>query len=148
MEDMSGIVVGIDGSGHSGRALEWAVREAAVRQAPLRVITVHPPVASYLGRNIDQPQDDAVSEKARTAARAQVEQILDRLGETRPPRIALDAISGSPAEELLRSAVDADLLVVGSRGSGGFARLVMGSVSSQVAHHAQCPVVIVPAAPQ
>ena len=51
---------------------------------------------------------------------------------------------GDPAEELVKASRDADLLVVGSRGSGGFARLLMGSVSSQVTHHAACPVVIIP----
>jgi nucleotide-binding universal stress UspA family protein len=57
----------------------------------------------------------------------------------------VDAVSGSPAEELLSATQDAELLVVGSRGAGGFARLVMGSVSSQVSHHAPCPVVVIPA---
>jgi len=51
---------------------------------------------------------------------------------------------GDAAEELVRASRDADLLVVGSRGSGGFAKLLVGSVSSQVTHHAACPVVIVP----
>ena len=52
--------------------------------------------------------------------------------------------AGDPAEELVKASRDADMLVVGSRGSGGFARLLMGSVSSQVTHHAACPVVIIP----
>ena len=51
---------------------------------------------------------------------------------------------GIPSQELLIAAKDADMLVVGSRGAGGFARLMLGSVSSQVTHHARCPVVIVP----
>ena len=51
--------------------------------------------------------------------------------------------TGDAAEELVKAANDADMLVVGSRGGGGFARLLMGSVSSQVVHHASCPVVVI-----
>lgn len=142
---MPGIVVGIDGSGHSERALEWATREAALRQVPLTVVTVHPPVVAYLGSALDHPEDQAVSERVRKAAREQTDKVLDRLEAGAPPQVTVDAVSGSPAEELLSAAQDADLLVVGSRGAGGFARLVMGSVSSQVSHHARCPVVVIPA---
>ena len=53
-------------------------------------------------------------------------------------------MSGLPAEELLSAARDADMIVVGSRGAGGFARLLMGSVSTQITHHALCPAVIIP----
>jgi nucleotide-binding universal stress UspA family protein len=142
---MAGIVVGIDGSGHSERALEWAAREAGLRQIPLRVITVHQPVVGYWGSAVDHPEDHALSEHVRKAAREQTDKVIDRLGESAPSQITIDAVSGSPAEELLRAAEDAELLVVGSRGTGGFARLVMGSISSQVSQHANCPVVVMPA---
>ena len=56
----------------------------------------------------------------------------------------MSVATGDVAEELVRASRDADMLVVGSRGSGGFARLLMGSVSSQVTHHAECPVVVIP----
>ena len=60
------------------------------------------------------------------------------------PSVTVRSVSGSPAAELIKAGTGADLLVVGARGSGGFARLLMGSVSAQVTHHAPCPVVVVP----
>ena len=60
------------------------------------------------------------------------------------PDVNVRVVTGDPAEELVKASRDADLLVVGSRGSGGFISLLMGSVSSQVSHHAACPVVIIP----
>ena len=62
---MPGIIVGIDGSGHSKRALEWAMKEAAIRQAPLTVITVHEAVAGYYGGIVSYPDDPERTEKAR-----------------------------------------------------------------------------------
>jgi nucleotide-binding universal stress UspA family protein len=144
MNGMTGIIVGIDGSGNSGRALEWATREAALRQVPLTVVTVHQPVVGYWGSVVTEPENQMLAEKLRKAAREQTDKVLDKL-EKIPPQVNVDAFSGSAAEELLRAAEAADLLVVGSRGAGGFARLVMGSVSSQVAQHAHCPVVVIPA---
>lgn len=76
------------------------------------------------------------------AVRQQAGNVIDQLGEDVPPQVHVDAVSGSPAEELLAAAKEAELLVVGSRGAGGFARLAMGSVSSHVAQHAHCPVVV------
>jgi nucleotide-binding universal stress UspA family protein len=142
---MSGIVVGIDGSGHSQRALAWAMREAALRQVPLTVVAAHSAAVGYFG-TISYPEDQVVTQRAREAARKETEEALERLGEPVPPQVNIQAVTGTPAEELLLAARDADLLVVGSRGTGGFTRRVMGPVSSQVACHAQCPVVIIPPA--
>jgi nucleotide-binding universal stress UspA family protein len=72
-----------------------------------------------------------------------VDQVANEIGET-GPEVTVSVSAGDPAEELVKAPRDADMLVVGSRGSGGFARLLMGSVSSQVTHHAACPVVIIP----
>ena len=140
---MPGIVVGIDGSGHSRRALTWALKEAATHQAPVTVVSVHSPVVGYLG-TINYPEDQVLTQQARETALKEVEEVIDQLGQP-APQVNILAVTGSPAQELLTAARGADLLVVGSRGAGGFARLVMGSISSQVAHHAKCPVVIIPA---
>jgi nucleotide-binding universal stress UspA family protein len=140
---MSGIVVGFDGSGHSRLALEWAMREAALRQLPLAVVTVHTAAMGYFGP-VSYPGDVDLTQHAREIALKEVDDAKRQLGACAPREVEVLAITGIPAEELLSAAKDADLLVVGSRGAGGFARLLMGSVSSQVAHHAHCPVVIVP----
>jgi nucleotide-binding universal stress UspA family protein len=141
---VSGIVVGIDGSVHSRRALEWAMREAALRRVPLTVITVHEISVGYRGGGVVDPQDHAVAEHARRNAQLEVEKALDELGEARPESVTVRSLSGTPAHELLDAGRDADMIVVGSRGAGGFARLLMGSVSTQVSQHAHCPVVVVP----
>ena len=134
---MPGIIVGIDGSGHSRKALEWAIKEAAAHHSPLTVVTVHQAAAGY-------PGDVALTEKATEAARAEIEQVLAGLGETRPPSITVKAVNGFPVEVLIDAGKDADMIVLGSRGTGGFARLMLGSTASQVAHYAQSPVLIVP----
>jgi len=139
-----GILVGIDGSDHSQRALEWAMKEAAIRHAPLTVLTVHQAVRGYLSGAAVYPDDTALTQKAREAVQAETDKVLAGLGESRPESVTVRAVHGFPAEELIEASRDADMVVVGERGAGGFARLVMGSVTTQVAHHAHCPVVIIP----
>lgn len=141
---MPGIYVGVDGSGHSAYALEWAIEEAAIRRAPITVLTVYPvPVSGWTGRPVILSEDSAEQEKARQAAEEMTLKVTSHLGEARPASVTVRAVTGFPAEKLIEASRDADLLVVGSRGAGGFARLVLGSVSSQVVHHAHCPVVVV-----
>ena len=142
---MPGIVVGVDGSGHSRAALEWAVREAAVRHAPLTVVTVHQAPVEYLGSAVDHAQDHDLAEPYRRAAQDALDRVFAETGEARPESVTVQSVNGTPAEALLAAARDADMLVVGSRGAGGFPRSLMGSVSSQVTRHAICPVVVIPA---
>jgi nucleotide-binding universal stress UspA family protein len=143
---MPGIIVGIDGSDHSRKALEWAVSEAAVRHAPLTVLTVHQAVASFWTGPVESPGDAELTSHAREIARKETDDVLGKLDEgSRPPSVTVEAVNGLPAEELLRASAGADLVVVGSRGAGGFARLLLGSVSTQLTHHAHCPVVVIPA---
>jgi nucleotide-binding universal stress UspA family protein len=142
---MPGITVGIDGSAHSTRALEWAIKEAAARHAPVTVLTVHAvPASGWTGAPIVLPQDAAELQEAQQAAEELTLKATSQLGDAQPSSVTVRAISGFPAEELIEATREADLMVVGSRGAGGFARLLMGSVSSQVVHHAHCPVVVVP----
>jgi nucleotide-binding universal stress UspA family protein len=141
---MPGIIVGIDGSGHSHQALEWAVHEAAIRHAPLTVLTVNQAVTGYWGGPVAYPGDPDRTTHARAKAQEETDSVLEQAGESRPPSVTVRAVTGLPAEELLHASADADLLVVGSRGAGGFKRLLLGSVSTQVTHHARCPVVVIP----
>src|ERR1700733_375512 len=131
---MSGIIAGIDGSAHSQRALEWAVEEAAARHVPLMVINVYQPVASFYGSAIDDAEAPVLAERARKVAQEQVDEAVTRSG-THQESVAVRVVSGTPAEELFSAAKDADMIVVGSRGEGGFTRLLLGSVASHLAHH-------------
>jgi nucleotide-binding universal stress UspA family protein len=142
---MPGITVGIDGSHHSTRALEWALREAALQHAPVTVLTVHlVPASPWTGNPVLVERDADDQEKMLKAAEELTQKALGQLGEARPDSVTVRSISGFPAQELIEESKDADLIVVGSRGAGGFAALVVGSVSSQVVGHAHCPVVVVP----
>jgi len=140
---MPGIVVGVDGSAGSQRALDWAAREAALQHAALAVLTVHQVAAQWTGYPVVLPADAPEVERARQAAEELTNKTLSELGDARPASVTVRAVSGLVAEELINAARDGDLLVVGSRGAGGFASLLLGSVSSQVVHYAECPVVVV-----
>ena|ERR1700730_15770649 len=141
---MPGIVVGIDGSEHSQHVLEWAMREAALQQAPLTVLTVHQVAGSHwTGNPIIYPEDRPEQERARQATEEAVDKAASQLGGARPASVTVRAVSGLPAQELVAASQDADLVVVGSRGGGGFAGLLMGSVSAQVVRHAACPVAVI-----
>jgi nucleotide-binding universal stress UspA family protein len=136
----------MDGSGHSQRALEWAMKEAAVRETPLTAMTVHELIRGYFGGMVEYPEDHILAQKARQVVRAEVDSVANDLGDSAPASVTVRVTSGSVVEELVNAAKDADMLVVGSRGAGGFSRLMMGSVSSLVTQQATCPVVVIPPA--
>ena len=142
---MPGIVVGVDGSGHSRKALETAAAEAAAHGVPLTVLVIHQAVRDVYGSASHYGDDAALTEKAKEAAQADTNQVLAAVG-SQPPSVTVTAVHGLPVDELVKASEDADMIVLGRRGMGGFVRLLMGSVSSQVAQHAQCPVLIVPSA--
>jgi nucleotide-binding universal stress UspA family protein len=141
---MPGILVGIDGSAHSQRALEWAAKEAGLRHTSLTVLTVHQAVRGFWGGTLHYSGDEDLTEKGRQAAQAETDKVLAGVGDARPASVTVKAVQGIPAEEILNEGADADMIVLGSRGGGGFARLLLGSVSANVAEHAQVPVMILP----
>ena len=137
------IVVGVDGSDASVVALRWATVEASLRNAEVHAVYAwtFPYVGELTGMSMamvdrDELEADAKSIVAGIVQRVQAEQD----GVTIREYVA----EGSPASVLTEAAKGADLLVVGSRGRGGFTGLLLGSVSQQVAQHAPCPVVIIP----
>ncbi len=143
---MPGIVVGVDGSEHSRRALEWAVREAGLRRAALTVLAVQQVASNaWTGHPELYPVDQPAAEAVRRAAEDAVQKAVTQVGDPAPASVTVRAVSGLAAQELVSASSDADLVVVGSRGSGGFSQLLLGSVSHQVVSHAACPVVVIPA---
>ena len=144
---MNEIVVGVDGSEESRAALAWAVEEGRLRQAP--VLAIHawevpmvpaptglvPPSVEVVGdlKELREDAADLVETMVReTAADAADVEIRPLTVEDKPVNALLDAAARN----------DAQMIVVGSRGHGGFVSLLIGSTSDQVARHATCPVVI------
>jgi len=138
---MNEIVVGVDGSESAQAALRFAIEEARLRGASVRAVAVwHLAAAAYgggfdpglvadLGPRTEQVLENALERAADHAAGVDVEPVVRE---------------GPPARVLLDEAGEAAMLVLGSRGLGGFRGLLLGSVGQQCAHHAPCPVVIVP----
>ena len=139
------IVVGFDGSEHSQTALDWAVGEARQRDGQLRLITAwnKAPMAWYPAVLETAAGEIAAEESPeQIAGTIQAEALKSAAGEgvTATGQVVQ---SESPASAILDAAKDADLVVVGSRGHGGFPGLHLGSVTTQVINHAPCPVLVV-----
>jgi nucleotide-binding universal stress UspA family protein len=141
---MSGtIVVGVDGSAGSIHALEFALEEARARGAEVKAVAAwHVPLSIYDGGWV--PVQNEAAEFERLA-----KEKLDKcLANAKPDMSGVNVTAivreGQAADVLVAEARGADLLVVGSRGLGGFRGLLLGSVGQQCAHHASCPVTIVP----
>lgn len=134
------VVVGYDGSGPSGVAVEWAAAEATLRGRGLTIVHALLPTvtAGSLGAGI-APGPEMLG-SLEVQAREQVEELA---AELRPLDVETVVTVGGPSGVLLEASETADLVVVGSRGRGGFSSLILGSVAAQVAAHAMCPVVTV-----
>ncbi len=136
------IVVGVDGSPGSRKALSWAAVEAADHGADLVVLnvwehTLLPPAGSV------SVSERYVPDPSQATAEALLQIIKEELGPEPPVLVQPRVKQGRPAKVLIEDSADADLLVVGPRGHGGFAGLVLGSVSQHVAAYAKCPVTVV-----
>ncbi len=137
------IVVGVDGSTHSREAWRFALEEARLRDAKVQVLHTYRGPPSGRPRGFTSP----VTWPSRDFLEAQALGVIDHTIGVAPGDITVERIATpeSPAAALRRLGLGADLIVIGSRGHGGFAGLLLGSVSQQVVRHAPCPVVVVPA---
>ncbi len=132
------VVAGVDGSPDSVLALRWAGYVAAMLGARLSVVMAweYPPSFGWAAIAPDwDPAQDMANELAKAAEAA--------FGERQPAGLELLVREGGPARVLLEESRHASMLVVGSRGHGGFVGLLLGSVSANVAEHASCPVLII-----
>ena len=141
---MRTIVVGVDGSPTSKEALRWALDYA---RGDDRLIAAHVwriiPAGAF-----EVPALDLVDleTRARTVLEEALEEVVAEVAEGDRPDIETEVRMGHVGEALIALSDEADLLVVGSRGYGGFRGLLLGSVSTYIVHHAKCPVTIVPPA--
>lgn len=139
------VVVGVDGSEGSARALSWALREARHRQAPVRVVTVWAWGARSSRSDLPGSYNDAaaVARLARQTQEALVRAVLARFPGALP-ELTTELVQGDAASALIEHSRDGDLLVLGSQGVSGASHLV-GSVADTCLRHGTCPVVVVPA---
>lgn len=139
---MSGIVVGVDASPGSRAALRWAHAEAKLRRCALTVVTVwqYPVLTTLPAFGALPPVEDLSSE-----AGAALTAVLEDEGVASTDEVPVSTVvaEGPAAAALLDAADGAELLVVGSRGHGGFSGMLLGSVSQHCVAHAACPVVVV-----
>ena len=144
MEDaMKTIVVGVDGSHGAKKALKFAIEEARVRGAALKAVAVWQTPAAVYGSGMMPVLVDPAEQ--RQIVQDALDRSLEEVGAAAAGVSVTPVVrEGQPVEVLVAEARNADLLVVGTRGRGGFKGLLLGSVSQQCAHHATCPVAIVP----
>jgi nucleotide-binding universal stress UspA family protein len=133
------IVAGVDGSAESVQALRWAARQAELTRSELQVMTAwdYPAFYGWAPANADEP------DLAGLARTAQDDALREVFGADRPDWVRPVVIEGPAARLLVEASEHADLVVVGSRGYGGLADAVLGSVSTYCVHHAHGPVTIV-----
>ena len=144
MTEIKQIVVGVDGSESSRAALQWAYDEAAHHGASLTAVASwHPPTLPLGPGYGGQMPPEGYESGPELEARELLEKLTDDL-EPREPAVdvRISISKGSPAKVLIDMSQGADLIVVGSRGRGGFAGMLLGSVSQHVVAHAACPVVV------
>ncbi|MFC5905868.1 universal stress protein [Streptacidiphilus monticola] len=139
-QQTSRIVVGVDGSASAQDALRWALAQARLSGATVdAVASWEQPIAYGVGYYVPLPE----GELAAVTAKMLAERVQQAQDDALPVEVHQQVVEGHPARVLIEAARGADLLVLGSRGHGGFAGALLGSVGQHCAQHAPCPVVIV-----
>ena len=133
------IVVGVDGSPLSETALGFAIEEARLRHAAVHVTYAYPVLASALTGSTGNDYYEQVESEAKTFLQG----IVEHAPASEGVNVTWLAVPGNPSEVLIEASREATLLVIGSRGVGGFMGLLMGSVSTQCVHYSHCPVLVV-----
>jgi nucleotide-binding universal stress UspA family protein len=141
---MEELVVGLDGSDQSGRALRWAAAVAQVAQVPVRAVQAwsHPRLAGFPAGSLSVSTEE-MDERTREEAAAAVADVLGPSGSAGSAAVTVEALRGPPAAAILQALTPGSVLVLGSRGRGGFVGLLLGSVSQELVEYAPCPVVVV-----
>ena len=134
------VVVGVDGSDDAREALRFAFAEAQLRDCQLFVLHAFDSPWTYWDAAVPI-SIDRVEEQQKELLAREIERVC---GPEPAVSIQSEITNDLPARALIDKSKDAELIVVGSRGRGGFTGLMLGSVSQQVVHHAHCPVVVVP----
>lgn len=136
------VLVGVDGSPESGAALKYAVAEANRRGARLRVVSTYFPEYAVHGRTQPLTASEAgIEVDVEAQTRRMVEEAL--AGDAPPPSVEIVVAAGPAAGVLIDKSGEVDVLVLGHRGRGGFASMLLGSVGLQCVLHAHCPVIVV-----
>ncbi|SDS37191.1 Nucleotide-binding universal stress protein, UspA family [Friedmanniella luteola] len=144
MGEIKLIIVGVDGSDQSKAALDWAYGEAAHHGARLTVVTIWSPPALTMSPPYGALPTEGYEDQPRTDALALLDRFTAELGARTPAvEVRTSIEEGHPAKVLIERSREADLLVVGSRGHGGFSGMLLGSVSQHLVAHADCPVVVI-----
>lgn len=143
LPEARGIVVGVDGSDQSMCALAWAAQEAERRKSPLHVVTAYT-VPVFAASSMDAGYATVDDSVVREGAQAVLDQAISRVAARHDLDLYPRVESGDAAGVLLELSEEAELMVVGSRGRGGFVGRLLGSVSSALPAHAKCPTVVVP----
>ena len=144
MKDIHHIMVGVDGSDNSRQALEWAHGEAVHHGASLTLVTTWNPPTLPVNPSMSTAPPEAYGTQPKEDALDLLESFTSDLASRTPAVDVRTSIEeGSPAEVLIQRSKGCDLLVVGSRGHGGFAGMLLGSVTQHLVAHAHCPVVVV-----
>jgi nucleotide-binding universal stress UspA family protein len=145
MTSQGSIVVGVDGSDCSRAALEFALDEAVLRGATVRVVTALPEAGDWAASYGMSPSlsEELKADVEKTAQKMVDQVVRERGGSVADVPVQVRAVLGAPGGVLVDQSRDADMLVVGHRGRGGFRSAVLGSVGLQCVLHASVPVTVI-----